>query len=129
MGVILFIPPWTKNAEEVRSAVKQTVPQGDMEICLTVDALLKRLRGPVQARTIAILFPASPDDLAGLLEINEFLDDLRIILILADADESTVALGHRLRPRVVLQGDAYLLQLLPILENMIQGPRRRAAQG
>lgn len=124
MSVINFIPAGTKNCEEVRAAIERTVSGEDTEICLTVSALTERIRSPVDAGSVAVLLPATPEDLAGLIKISEFLDDLRIILVLPEAGNAVVDQGHRLRPRVLLQGDDYLERLLAVLGNMIRGPRR-----
>ena len=54
---------------------------------------------PKQDLTIAVLVPANRGDLLELRTIRPMFRDVQILLVLPDAEEETIAMAHRFRPR------------------------------
>ncbi|MHB9099165.1 MAG: hypothetical protein ACYC5X_15220 [Syntrophales bacterium] len=97
------------------------MPQDRIEICRSIAALDSQLHKPLGNLTIAVFHIHSGDELEKLIARRDLLADFRIILVLPDSEESTIARGHLLRPRFVVYGDGDLPDASVILGKMLQG--------
>lgn len=68
---------------------------------------------------VMILIPRDRQELEGLLKMKELLQDFRLILILPDDDEETVARGHLLMPRFVSFINSDMDEVIRVLGRMI----------
>jgi uncharacterized protein (DUF302 family) len=59
-------------------------------------------------------------DLQDISSLQELLWPLRIILLLPDGDDETVAVGHSIRPRFVSYSNYDLDDVVAILNKMIE---------
>jgi hypothetical protein len=66
----------------------------------------------------AVILNVSKQTLITLLPIKDLLEDTNLILILAERDEETVALGHRLRPRFITYADSDFLDVASVVMKM-----------
>ena len=69
---------------------------------------------------IAVLLAASHKELQELLSIKELLQHIRIILLLPDHENETIANGHKLYPRFLSYCDGNLDDVAAVLSKMIQ---------
>ena len=103
--VILFIPEDADCPDQLHSLVESIRPFVVVEIVRSVGYLKGQFLP--QAGQLGLIVPIvivlSPTkgDLKGLLKVEELFENARLILLLRDTDEETVALGHRLRPRFI----------------------------
>ena len=81
--------------------LESMAPEEQVESCMTLECLERKLRQPAHGLTIAVLLAASRQDLLELHAIKDLLDDIRIILILPDSESETTTLGHKLSPRFI----------------------------
>ncbi len=100
--VIIFIPENASYSEGLQSMTESISPFAETEIVRSLNDLSKQLLPrALQSRPVVIVLAPTRADLQGLLEVQELFENTRLILVLSDADEETVALGHRVRPRFI----------------------------
>jgi hypothetical protein len=69
--------------------------------------------------SVAVLFCRSKGDLLDILTLQHMLRDVRIIVILPDDDDYTLAKGHDLRPRFLSYRDEDYSNVAGVLSRMI----------
>ena len=100
--VIIFIPENASYSEGLQSMTESISPFAETEIVRSLTDLSKQLLPrALQSLPVVIVLAPTRADLQGLLEVQELFENTRLILVLSDADEETVALGHRVRPRFI----------------------------
>lgn len=85
----------------------------------TVKGLVARLREGVCKPSILLLYADSPETLHVLVEVAEILSGFDIVLVLGPADEYSVTLAHRLRPRVLLSVENAGEYIQAVVEKML----------
>ncbi len=118
--VLALIPHGATGGEKVREAIEQTVPEEHIEIHGELGAFFRRLREPLNGAPVVVLFAATTEDLAGLAPVRDFLEGLRMILLLPNDEEETIAKGYKLHPHVVGQGSTFLAQLPAVLSKILK---------
>jgi hypothetical protein len=118
--LLLYTPVSEGVGEQLRRMIEKLVPKNNVEIYRSVESLSLRLRQPADDLPIAaVLLAARRGDLTELLSIRDLLRDIRIILVLPDRDEDTIAKGHTFRPRFVSYTDGNFMDVCFVLEKMI----------
>ena len=118
--LLLYTPASEGVGEQLRRMIEKLVPKNNVEIYRSVESLSLRLRQPADDLPIAaVLLAARRGDLTELLSIRALLRDIRIILVLPDRDEDTIAKGHTFRPRFVSYTDGNFMDVRFVLEKMI----------
>jgi hypothetical protein len=98
--VIIFIPEDTESPYKLQDVVDSISPYATAEVVRSFGCLSEQLLPQAnRPRPIVIVLVPTRGGLENLLEAHELFDNTRLILVLADADAETVALGHRMRPR------------------------------
>ncbi len=69
---------------------------------------------------VAVLFCMTKADLQDVFSLCDLILDLKIILILPDDDEETMAKAHHLRPRYLSWLDDNFLDIGAVLKKMIR---------
>jgi hypothetical protein len=75
---------------------------------------------PVDGFTIGVFLVADAEDLRQLAAIRDITDNVRIILILPDRENITIAEGHKLQPRFVTYKDSNFREIGAVVGKMIQ---------
>ena len=119
MNMLFYRPGTNATGKELQSLIEAQVPQVKTDIYRTMDSLSRRLRQPGREWDAAVLLAATREDLSDILSIRKLLGDVRIILILPDREEHTVAEGHRLRPRFLTYTDSDLGEVTSVLKKML----------
>ncbi len=94
-----------------------------LEIYQDFHGLFSRLCQPKYDVAVAVLFAGNRKMLLDLLSIRDLLLDLRIILIIPERDDQTMALGRKLFPRFVSYADSNFSDVGAVLEKMIANIR------
>ena len=119
MNLLLYRTAAEGTGERLQSVIETLAPKVKAEIACTLDRLSCRLRQPKDDFTIAVLLAASRNDLADILSIHDLLCDIRIILILPDREDDTVAWGHALQPRFLSYIDRDFTDVAAVLAKMV----------
>ncbi len=88
-------------SKRLQKVIEGTVSQERLEIFQTYKDFLKRLQRLPRKIDVAVLLAQSNDQLLELVSLKDYLEDIRIILILPDMERETISKGHLLRPRFV----------------------------
>lgn len=122
MNLLLYTTASQEVMERVRTMLEPSVPDGiTLEVHRTINDLSRRLRQPKEDATVAILLIASREDLLDLFSIRHLFRDVRIVLVLPDLEDQTIALAHRLRPRYLTYIDSYFPALATVVNKMCEG--------
>ncbi|MBF0509775.1 MAG: hypothetical protein HQK57_12735 [Deltaproteobacteria bacterium] len=119
MNLLFYAKTDDGLAGRLRSEIETLVPKSDLDICRTMDDMSRRLRQPLKDMTLGIVFTDSKEDLLGLLLIRDLLLDVKMILILPDKEENTVAVGHALYPRYMSYADGDLQDVVEVIRKCL----------
>jgi hypothetical protein len=119
MRLLLYTPVSKGFGEQLQREIGELIPLNDIEVYRSIKNLSDRLRQCAHDLSIAVLHAARREDLADILSIRDLLRDVRIILVLPDRDESTIAKGHTLRPRFLSYTDGGLTDVFSVLKKCL----------
>jgi DNA-binding NarL/FixJ family response regulator len=117
--MIFYSPAEGKAEERLGAMIEKLIPGVMTKTCRTIDALSNRLSQLHNDLTIAVLLAADKADLFNLSSISEQFHDARIIVVAPDQDKDTVALAHRLRPRLLTYTDSDFAEVFAVLNNIM----------
>jgi hypothetical protein len=100
MGIVIYSQELLLG-EMLHRNIKDLAPSEKINICRTFNALSARLRSPTYDLSVAVLAMSNRQELLKILFLREWLQDLRVILILPNRDPVTISMGHSLRPRFI----------------------------
>jgi hypothetical protein len=121
MNILYYATETEGSGERLQRVIETLVPEETREVYRTIDSLSSRLCQPKDYYlTIAVLLAASRKDLADILSIHDLLCDIRIILILPDRENDTIAWGHSLQPRYLSYIDSDFTDVAAVLGKMMR---------
>ena len=123
MDVILYLPLEDGRGELIKKLTDIIVHVDRAEVYRTVETFSSRLKQPTEDTPIALLLAPSKKDLREILSISDLLSDIRIILILPDREDDTIAKGHSLHPRFLSYLDSDFKEIADVMGKMLEGER------
>jgi hypothetical protein len=118
MNIILYSSGSNEQGERLERMIALFFLKRRIEKYRDLAGLGKKLHEPYNHGDVVLLAPASKEELSHLLDLQDLLSGTRIVLVLPDRDEETVAMGHRLRPRMVSYNDSDYLDVAAVLTRM-----------
>jgi hypothetical protein len=120
MKVLLYLPESDGAGYQLKKLIEAHISGEEIEVYRSVEKLSQRLRQPFDDLAVAVLVAATHEELMNIFSIRHLLRDLRIILIIPDQKEETIALAHQLRPRLLnyIKGD--LSTITTVLDKMLE---------
>lgn len=91
--------------------------------CRSFDAMIRCLKKPRHGLEIALLAVSGVGEMARIIEIRDLMRDLRLVLVLPERDDQTVAWAHKLAPRFIAFADNGYAQVGAVLDKMIRSGR------
>jgi hypothetical protein len=119
MSILIYYSDSADAGESLRQIIERSVLDEKIEIYREIGALSQRLHRPSFDLSVAILFCCSKGDLLDILTLQYLLKDVRIILILPDDDDDTLAKGHALGPRFLSYRDEDFSDVAGVVSRMI----------
>lgn len=123
---VLLLTSNDERGTRLLKAVEGSVPRRRLEIYGNIEGLTTRLRAPEGSAVVAILLVLTEEELCRIVGISRLLSDLRLILILPNRDDDTVALGHMLHPRFLSYVDTDFRDVGAVLSKMMSGMSHRS---
>ena len=120
MSVLFYATVTDGPGKRLQRVIEELVPEENTEIYRTIESLFRRLREPTYDLSIAVLLAASRGALLDILSIRDLLCHLRIILVLPDGQDDTIAKGHTLRPRYSTYVDSDFADVAAVLSKMLE---------
>ncbi len=105
MKLVLYANRTDGAGERLHKIIEALVPEEQTEIYQTIHSLSRRLRRPKCDVAIAVILTTTKDELLEISSLKDLLGDIRVILILPDMEDETIAIGHKLRPRFLSYAD------------------------
>ena len=129
MDLLVYLPAGDEAGRRLQSLIGELEWPGTIEIFKTFGRLTSRLRKPTFEETIALFLVAEQRDLLDLAALEPLLNNCRVILILPDGEEKTIAMAHRLRPRFLSHRDSDFADVAAVLGKMRQRAIRSSDGG
>ncbi len=89
-------------------------------VALSLDALRRRLSSSRADIGVVLLVAVDEQELRTLASMRDLMLDFKIILIVPDWDEATVALGHTLHPRYLCEANDDYGDVVAVLEKALK---------
>ena len=118
--LILYSKDNNEFSMELEKMIGKLASNNNIEIYRATLDLTLRLRMPLCESAIAILVISDEKDLKNMLSIQSLLINMRVVLILPDRNNGTIAAGHSLHPRYLSFKDNSLKDIKAVLARMIQ---------
>jgi len=117
--IVLFIPSRNDAEKRLMAALERTVPRGSLKIYRNPDSLRRRLLpGRSNGLTLVIL-AATKQDLLAVVPLREMLLGFRVIMVLPDSDDLTLAMGWGMWPRFVSYADGNFEDVAGVLNKIV----------
>ncbi len=121
MTLFVYSTVSEENQKYIDDFIKPFSPKEKIEVFQSFDNLSKRLKLPVQSKSIAVLAPGSRRELREILSRIDLLRDFRIVIIAPDHEVETTALAHQFRPRYLTYLNGDFGDLAAVLRKMVAG--------
>ena len=128
MNVLSYIRTAGRPEDDLLRAVAPLAAGGSLEVFADFPSFAARVRRPKEASSVALVYNPNAPDLRALAGLRELLRDVRVVLVLADQEEETIALAHRVRPTYIAYVDDGISGVVSVLKRLT-GPRNGAAAG
>ena len=106
---------WTRLC----NTIAKKIPLESIGIFQTLESFRDRIRQGKTDIPIAVVFASNRQDLIKLQGIRELISDMRIIMILPDAEEESVKMGHSFYPRYISFTDSTFEDVAAVLQKII----------
>ncbi len=118
MDIIVFTPV-PVQLHKLNTDVFNCLPTEDnIEIFRTLEDFFKRLHKPKRWDSIIIVCPASRDELEKISVQKDLFINTRVVLILPDRSEETIACGCGFYPRFSIFADQDFKDIVAVLQKM-----------
>ena len=119
MGVLLYGKNNGGASGKIREAIQRKVPGSALESFDSIEGLARRLQRFTGSSTVAVFLADTQEELSALFVIRKLLDGIRLVLVLPDHSEATVAKGHRFHPRFLSFADNGIREVPAVLGKML----------
>ena len=121
MKVLLYLKKTDEGEKRLWPALNGVVPDESIEVFHRIQGLIQYLCSPRPADdlTIAVFLAADHEDLQQLIAIRDLIINVRIILVLPDRKNETIAEGHTLQPRFITYLDSDFAEIRSVMSKMI----------
>lgn len=119
MSVIFYLPTDEERGEELLNCIMGELTPREIETYRSFPDLRQRLQCPFPDINVAVLLCMTKADLQEIFTLGEFLEELRIILVLPDDDTETIIKAHNLKPRYLSWLDHNFFDIVTVLKRMV----------
>lgn len=120
MNLLLYTSGTDDASRQLVEMAITYAERGTAEIFHSLENLTTRLAQPKNNQTAVVLHAATAKELGQILSIYDFLQDIKLILILPDREEPAVAKGHKLHPRFLSYADSDFADIGAVLNKMFE---------
>jgi hypothetical protein len=120
MCLLVYIPQMDEQGKQLQRMVGNLVWQDSMEIFYELNYFNFRLRHRSGHEDIALLYASTLKDLDDLVACRDLFNNLRLVIVLPDGEEDTIAKGHLLRPRFMSYQDNAFSDISAVLQKMLK---------
>ena len=117
--IVCFIPGRNDGEKRLMAAVERLIPTVSMKVYRNADSLRKRLLPGGSSALAVVILAATKQDLLGVVPLRDLLLSFRIIVVLPDSDDVTLAMGWGMWPRFVSYADGDFSDVAGVLDKMV----------
>ena len=121
MSVVFYARDMFGAGEWLKKVAEVVGPKERIEVHQSIQSLIQRLREPRENYNIVVLLAVRKEDLMEMISIKHLLSDIRLVLIVPDSEEETIAQGHQLYPRFMGFRDSDFERMGDVLKKMLDG--------
>lgn len=121
MELLVHLPVFDGTGKKMIRLIQRLGLLNRTRVFSSHEDLIHRLCLPKDPMTLVILGGASRADLIALTALRPMLRGIRVVLVLKENSEETLALGHTYLPRLILNGEDDLSELAAMLINLSCG--------
>ncbi len=119
MQILFYSPSGNESGDRLKQTLDEVLPGDRVEAFRQVNGLIQRLRMPSPDLELLIFMPANRHELFAVSSLLSDLRGLRLILVLPDRENETIAMAHSLRPRFVTYSNGNYSELKEVLKKML----------
>jgi hypothetical protein len=119
MSFLFFVTPSDKTGKAIIQAIKTQFPDESVDFCATAGSLSLKLSEHRNDQKVAILVPADEEELIDIYSMKDLFNGVPIMLVLPNRDEFVEAMGHRLKPKLMIHEDSGVVRAVSKLHNMV----------
>ncbi|HYA48436.1 MAG TPA: hypothetical protein VEG35_01950 [Burkholderiales bacterium] len=118
MNVLFYMRTPGIREDDLLRAVAPFVSRGSLEVFADLESFAGRVRRPKDLPSVALIWNPTKDDLRALASLRVLLGGGRILLVLPDQEEETIALAHRVRPAYITYVDEGISGVVSVLTRL-----------
>lgn len=115
MKTILYADGLKTLAKNLKSMIHAQISGIQVESCNSIEHISQTLRQPINNVSVVILLIASIEELIQVHSVHPLFDNIRVILILPDRSNDTIALGFRFKTSFISYVDNNLQDVAAVL--------------
>ena len=128
--MLFFIPTRDDAEKRLMRAVESLVPRANVRIYRNLDGFRRKLLFSHGSPSAVVILAVTIQDLLSIVPIRDLLLSLRVIVVLPDSDDVTLAIGWGIWPRFVSYADGDLRDVAAVLGNIVVAvPDQEKAKG
>ena len=120
MSLLVYASEQEQVGRRLHDTIHNLDPAPETEFVDNFPSLSARLHGVRGDIQVAVFLARDRQELDALLSMREFLQGLRIVLVLPDSEEETISKGHRLHPRYIAQSQGNFNDVAAVLGRMLR---------
>lgn len=117
--VALFIPSRNEAEKRLMATLEGMVPGVSMKTYRNPDSLRRRLIPGGSGVVTVVILAATKQDLLSVVPLREILLRFRLIMVLPDSDDLTLAMGWGMWPRFVSYADGDFKDVAGVLNKIV----------
>jgi hypothetical protein len=123
MIVLFYSSPDQGGAQRFETRIQTKFPQMTVKHFISIDSLSEEITKKTGHFTVIVFFISDRDELVDIVMLGDLLRGYRIIFILPDRDDETIALAHLMRPRFLSFGNDDLSSVIEVMDKMYHHQR------
>jgi hypothetical protein len=129
MNLLFYMRSPGGREDELLSAVAPFASNGSLEVFPDIPSFAVRIRRPKAVPSIVLIWNPTKEDLREFYSLREFLKGVRILLVLSDQDEETIALAHRIFPAYLTDVESGISEIVSVLKKLVRTGNHGMARG
>ncbi|MBN1293477.1 MAG: hypothetical protein JXB48_16680 [Candidatus Latescibacteria bacterium] len=121
MKVILLTKKFNKNGERFVKKLNNSLNEVDIKVVYSLSDIFQY----ISINSLIIFHVDSHNTLVDILLYREKFEWSKIIIILPDEDENTIAKGLLLKPRFISTNDHNINDILAVINNIISNEKSK----
>ncbi len=129
MKMLLLAEPLLKLCDRLENLIRTELPGIRIERTVSTGSFLRQLCQPMRRISVIVVFVVSESDINRLMALKPLFEDIRLILVLGDREQQTMAVALCLNPCFISYFDNDPREIIAVLEKIERRTRIHAGSG